>query len=67
MAATPAPDEHPEYRVIYENDITADSPRKAAERAYEIMLDPASFPPILTVRSPDGTTQDIDLSGDPDE
>lgn len=52
----------PEYRVIWEMDIDASSPREAAEEALKVHRDPESIATIFTV---DG--EKIDLLDDEDE
>ena len=51
----------PEYRVVWEIDIEADSPRKAAEQARSIMLDPFSSALFFDVKKPNGSTVEVDL------
>lgn len=51
-----------QYRVVWEIDVDADSPREAAKLAWEIQRDVAALPPIFTV---DG--EDIDLEQEEEE
>ena len=50
------------YRVAYVIDLNATNPRQAAERAYEIMKDPASWPPVLDIIDSSGRQTRVDLS-----
>lgn len=50
------------YRVVYAIDVNAPNPPQAAERAYEIMKDPASLPPVLEVLVSSGRCTRVDLS-----
>jgi hypothetical protein len=50
------------YRVVYVIDVNARSPRPAAERAYEIMKDPASMRPVLDIVDSSGRQTRVDLS-----
>lgn len=43
----------PEYVVTWTNDITADSPREAAELALAMQRDPTSIATVFEVRLPD--------------
>ena len=52
------------YRVVYVIDVNARNPREAAERAYEIMTDPPSMPPVLDVLDGEGRRTRVDLSED---
>ncbi len=52
----------PLYRVVYAIDIGARNPREAAERAHEIMMDPASLPPVLHIMDSGGGEEVIDLA-----
>ena len=56
-----------EYTVTYEMTVTAEDPEDAAQQADEDMRDPERYPPILSVRGPDGVTTDVDLADDEDE
>ena len=53
-----------EYRVIWEIDIEADSPTKAAQKALEIQRDPQSIATVFTVKEKSGyhKTYERDLS-----
>ena len=50
------------YRVVYVIDINAVNPRQAAERAHEIMGDPASMRPVLDIIDSRGRQTRVDLS-----
>jgi hypothetical protein len=50
------------YRVVYAIDVNAPNPQQAAERAYEIMKDAASLPPVLEVLASSGRCTRVDLS-----
>ena len=50
------------YRVVYVIDINARNPRQAAERAHEIMKDPASLRPVLEIIDSSGRQTRVDLS-----
>ena len=50
------------YRVVYVIDINAVNPRQAAERAHEIMGDPASMRPVLDIIDSVGRRTRVDLS-----
>ena len=50
-----------QYRVIWEIDIEANSPRQAAEDAYATMLDANSTATFFTVTGEDGEPRNIDL------
>jgi len=49
------------YRVSWEIDIDADSPREAAERALEIQRRPDSTATVFTVRDETGESIEVDL------
>ena len=49
------------YRVSWEIDIDADSPREAAERALEIQRRPDSIATVFTVRDETGKSIEVDL------
>jgi spore germination protein YaaH len=51
----------PEYRVIWEIDLDADSPEDAAREAARIQRDPGSFAPYFTVRDKDGVETEVDM------
>ena len=53
-----------EFTVTYEMTVTAEDPEDAAQQADEDMRDPERYPPILSVRGPDGVTTDVDLAED---
>jgi hypothetical protein len=50
------------YRVVYVIDVNAMNPRQAAERAYELMKDPASMRPVLEIIDSSGRQTRVDLS-----
>jgi hypothetical protein len=52
----------PLFRIVYLIDVHAADARNAAARAYQLMVDPASLPPVLQVLDPAGTESIIDLS-----
>jgi transcription elongation factor Elf1 len=52
----------PLYRVIYTIDVNAPNAHKAAERAYEIMRDPASMRPVLHILDCHGHDKVVDLA-----
>jgi hypothetical protein len=52
------------YRVSWEIDIDADSPREAAERALEIQRRPDSIATVFTVRDESGESIEVDLGED---
>lgn len=56
-----------EYIVTYEMIVTAEDPEDAAQQADEDMRDPERYPPVLSVRGPDGVTTDVDLADDNEE
>lgn len=60
----PPKDTGPEslYRVVYVIDINAKCARQAAERAYQIMKDPQSMPPVLDIIDAHGRRTRVDLS-----
>ncbi len=64
LVEPPPQDQGPEplYRVIYVIDVNAPDVRQAAERAYELMRDPASLRPVLDVLENSGERTRIDLS-----
>jgi hypothetical protein len=49
------------YRVVYEIDLAADSPRQAAEQVQEILRDPEALPPVFTVLDAEGHKTEVDL------
>jgi hypothetical protein len=51
----------PEYHIIWEIDVYADSPREAAERALAIHRNPESIATFFEVTDEAGTTERIDL------
>ena len=53
-----------EYIVTYTMIVTAESPEDAARQADDDMRNPERYPPILSVRGPDGVTTDVDLADD---
>jgi hypothetical protein len=50
------------YRAVYAIDVNAQDAHQAAERAYEIMIDPESMLPVLEVIDSRGRLTRIDLS-----
>lgn len=56
-----------QYRVVWEIDIEADSPREAAGEARYIQLDADSYALHFDVISDDGTVHHIDLNEDEDD
>jgi hypothetical protein len=54
-----------DYRVSWDIDIDADSPREAAERALEIQRRPDSIATAFTVRDEAGESIEVDLDEDP--
>ena len=50
----------PEYKVIWEIDLDADSPEDAAREAARIQRDPGSFAPYFTVLDKDGVETEVD-------
>ncbi len=50
------------YTVIYEIELHADSPREAAEEAWEYLRDPESYPPYFIVKDEKGVEVDVDLA-----
>jgi hypothetical protein len=50
-----------EYRVVWEIDISADSPREAAEKALAIQRDPNSTATVFDVTDEGGEPSHIDL------
>lgn len=51
-----------EYRIVWEIDLYADSPREAATAAHHIQQDPYSTATVFTVENRDtGDRQNIDL------
>jgi len=52
------------YRVSWEMDIEADSPREAAERALEIQRRPDSIATVFSVRDEAGESIEVDLDED---
>ena len=51
----------PEYHVTWEIDLTADSPREAAEQALAIQRDPNSTATVFDVVDEDGNAERVDL------
>jgi len=51
----------PEYRITWEIQITADSPREAAEQALVIQRVPNSIATVFDVADDDGNIERIDL------
>ena len=57
----------PSYRVLWEIDIDADSPRVAAEKAFEYMQLPGTTANAFDVFAQDGAPCHVDLSDDDEE
>ena len=57
----------PEYRVHWEIDLDADSPREAAEKALTIHRNPESIATVFDVTDETGHTERIDLDEAEDE
>jgi hypothetical protein len=59
-----------DYRVAWEIDVYASSPRHAAQLAYEIMREPGNTATVFTVKTKRGKPVDVDLEvaeeGDPE-
>ena len=51
----------PDYRVLWEIDIAAETPTEAARLAYKWLTDPESSLPVMEVRKPDGDYEAVDL------
>jgi hypothetical protein len=56
-----------DYKVVWESDVTADSPREAAERARADQVRPGSWATVFDVTDPNGVTWRIDLMDDAEE
>jgi len=56
----------PEFRVRWEIDVEADTPRAAAEAAQKTQRDP-EYEGYFTVELPDGDWMDVDLQWSPRE
>lgn len=54
-------EEEKEYRVIWEIDIVASSPREAAKQALEIQRDPESLATVFDILDEDGDSHRVDL------
>jgi len=50
------------YQVTFTFDVDSDSPEHAARDAEDMFREPDAYPPIATVRAPDGTEVDVDLA-----
>ncbi len=57
----------PEYRITWEIDLDADSPREAAEQALCIHRNPESIATVFDVTDETGHTERIDLDEAEDE
>lgn len=55
-----------EFRVVWEIDIEAKTPRRAAEQAFAIQRDPKSMATVFSMTDPSGVTTEIDLLDDTD-
>jgi hypothetical protein len=65
LVIDPPPQEkgaEPLYRAVYAIDVNAPNAHQAAERAYQIMIDPQSMRPLLEVIDSHGRRTRIDLS-----
>ncbi|HOH65614.1 MAG: hypothetical protein RBS72_21545 [Sedimentisphaerales bacterium] len=62
----PPQEEGPEllYRAVYAIDVNARNAHQAAERAYQIMVDPQSMRPVLYVLDGDGSQSIVDLAAE---
>ena len=49
------------FRVVYSIDVSARSPRRAAEQVHQIMVDPGSQPPVLDIIDSRGRVTRVDL------
>lgn len=58
-------EEEKEYRVIWEIDIVASSPREAAKQALEIQRDPESLATVFDILDEDGDSHRVDLLEEP--
>lgn len=60
----PPQEEGPEllYRAVYAIDVNAANARQAAERAYDIMIDPQSMRPVLYLLDGEGSQTIVDLA-----
>lgn len=54
-------EEEKEYRVVWEIDIVASSPREAAKQALEIQRDPESLATVFDILDEDGDSHRVDL------
>ena len=54
----------PDYLVVWEMNITADSPLEAAQRAWHYMRTPDSTANVFDVTGEDGRTVRVDLEGE---
>jgi hypothetical protein len=55
-----------EFRVTWEIDIEAETPKQAAEQAFAIQQDPETMATVFAMTDPAGVTTEIDLLDDPD-
>jgi len=62
VIAPPHKERPPLFRVIYTIDVNASKPVEAAEQAYEIMADPASWRPVVSILDHRGRVKRIDMS-----
>ena len=62
----PPREEGPEllYRAVYAVDVNARNAHQAAERAYQIMVDPESMRPVLYVLDGEGSQSIVDLAAE---
>jgi hypothetical protein len=55
------------YHVIWEIDLDAESPKEAAEMAWEIHRSPESIATVFSVCDEDGNLTQVDLSAEEEE
>ena len=62
----PPQEDDPEllYRAVYVIDVNAANAHQAAERAYQIMIDPQSMRPVLYLLDDDGSQSIVDLAAE---
>jgi hypothetical protein len=61
VAKSAFPTKDQTYRVVWDIDISADSPRDAAERALEIMRDQSAIATVFNCIDPEGVQHHVDL------
>jgi len=66
VIAPPPQEEGPEllYRAVYAIDVNAQDAHQAAERAYQIMIDPESMRPVLYLLDGEGSQTIVDLAAE---